>query len=193
MASWAPPGSAATMRHNVRLAVHLTRFIARRRSGRWRNVLSVPPWNPVERRVAKYMNAPPTVRGAVSTIVVATLTVVVISGVLMRVLDHKEFDSVWLGMWWAIQTVTTVGYGDVTPKDVLGRVVAAAVMLQGIAFIAIITAVITSSFVARATRARDAAQAKDEMTELEQIEARLAELDRKLDRLQASLRGPTAS
>jgi voltage-gated potassium channel len=155
--------------------------------------LSVPPWNPVERRVAKYMNAPPTVRGAVSTIVVATLTVVVISGVLMRVLDHKEFDSVWLGMWWAIQTVTTVGYGDVTPKDVLGRVVAAAVMLQGIAFIAIITAVITSSFVARATRARDAAQAKDEMTELEQIEARLAELDRKLDRLQASLRGPTAS
>ena len=139
------------------------------------------------------MNAPPTVRGAVSTIVVATLTVVVISGVLMRVLDHKEFDSVWLGMWWAIQTVTTVGYGDVTPKDVLGRVVAAAVMLQGIAFIAIITAVITSSFVARATRARDAAQAKDEMTELEQIEARLAELDRKLDRLQASLPGPTAS
>ncbi len=139
------------------------------------------------------MNAPPTVRGAVSTIVVATLTVVVISGVLMRVLDHKEFDSVWLGMWWAIQTVTTVGYGDVTPKDVLGRVVATAVMLQGIAFIAIITAVITSSFVARATRARDAAQAKDEMTELEQIEARLAELDRKLDRLQASLRGPTAS
>ena len=139
------------------------------------------------------MNAPPTVRGAVSTIVVATLTVVVISGVLMRVLDHKEFGSVWLGMWWAIQTVTTVGYGDVTPKDVLGRVVAAAVMLQGIAFIAIITAVITSSFVARATRARDAAQAKDEMTELEQIEARLAELDRKLDRLQASLHGPTAS
>ena len=147
----------------------------------------------IERRFTKFMNAPPTIRSAVSTIVVATLTVVVISGVLMRVLDHKEFGSVWLGMWWAIQTVTTVGYGDVTPKDVLGRVVAAAVMLQGIAFIAIITAVITSSFVARATRARDAAQAKDEMTELEQIEARLAELDRKLDRLQASLHGPTAS
>jgi voltage-gated potassium channel len=153
--------------------------------------LSVPPWNPVERRVAKYMNAPPTVRSAVSTIVVATLTVVVVSGVLMRVLDHDEFGSVWLGMWWAIQTVTTVGYGDVTPKDVVGRLVAAAVMLQGIAFIAIVTAVITSSFVARATRARDAAQAEDEMTELGQIEAKLAELDRKLERLEAALRGPT--
>ena len=141
--------------------------------------------------MAKYMNAPPTVRSAVSTIVVATLTVVVVSGVLMRVLDHDEFGSVWLGMWWAIQTVTTVGYGDVTPKDVVGRLVAAAVMLQGIAFIAIVTAVITSSFVARATRARDAAQAEDEMTELGQIEAKLAELDRKLERLEAALRGPT--
>jgi voltage-gated potassium channel len=146
--------------------------------------------NIIERRVARYMSAPPTVRGAVSTIVVATLTVVVISGVLMRFFDHKEFDNVWVGMWWAIQTVTTVGYGDVAPRAVLGRIVAAVVMLQGIAFIAIITAVITSSFVARATRDRAAAQAEEELTELGRIEARLAELDRKLDRLEATLHGP---
>jgi voltage-gated potassium channel len=146
--------------------------------------------NLIERRVAKFMSEPPTVRGAVSTIVVATLSVVVVSGVLMRFFDHEEFDNVWLGMWWAIQTVTTVGYGDVTPKAVLGRLVATVVMLQGIAFIAIITAVITSSFVARATRARDAAQAEDEMTELARIEARLVELDRKLERLDAAVRGP---
>jgi hypothetical protein len=63
-------------------------------------------------------------------------------------------------------------------------------MLQGIAFIAIITAVITSSFVARATRDRAAAQAEDELTELGQIEAKLAELDRKLDRLEAAVREP---
>jgi voltage-gated potassium channel Kch len=143
--------------------------------------------------MSKLLRNPPSVRLAAGVIVTATALVVVGAGILIRVLDHEEYGSIWVGMWWAIQTVTTVGYGDVTPKDVLGRVVAAAVMLQGIAFIAIITAVITSSFVARATRARDAAQAKDEMTELEQIEARLAELDRKLDRLQASLHGPTAS
>jgi voltage-gated potassium channel Kch len=136
------------------------------------------------------MRDPPTVRGAVSTIVAATGTVVVIAGVLMRVLDHKEFGSIWLGMWWAVQTVTTVGYGDITPKDVLGRLVAALVMLQGIAFIAIITAVITSSFVARATKARDAAQAEDEMAELRSIETRFDELDRKLERLEAALREP---
>jgi voltage-gated potassium channel Kch len=64
---------------------------------------------------------------------------------------------VGIGLWWAIQTVTTVGYGDVAPKDVVGRVVAALVMLYGIAFIAIVTAVITSTFVARASRDYDAA------------------------------------
>jgi voltage-gated potassium channel len=144
--------------------------------------------NFIERRVAKFMREPPTVRGAVSTIVVATATVVVLAGVLMRLFDHNEFDSVWLGMWWAIQTVTTVGYGDITPKDVVGRLVAAVVMLQGIAFLAIITAVITSSFVARATKARDAAQAEDEMAELRSIEARFDELDRKLERVEAALR-----
>jgi len=143
----------------------------------------------IERRFTKFMNAPPTIRSAVSTIVTATLAVVVVSGVLMRFFDHEEFGNVWLGMWWAIQTVTTVGYGDVTPKAVIGRLVATVVMLQGIAFIAIITAVITSSFVARATRARDAAQAEDEMTELERIEAGIAELDRKLEQLAVAVRG----
>jgi voltage-gated potassium channel Kch len=153
----------------------------------------VPNLNPIERRMERFLREPPTVRGAIGVIVVATVTVVAISGVLMRVFDHEEFDNVWLGMWWAIQTVTTVGYGDVTPKAVLGRLVATVVMLQGIAFIAIITAVITSSFVARATKARDAAQAEDEMTELAQIEAKLDELDRKLERVEAALRGPAAS
>ena len=43
----------------------------------------------------------------------------------MRVLDHKEYPNIFIGMWWAIQTVTTVGYGDVTPKAVAGRIVAA--------------------------------------------------------------------
>ena len=96
-------------------------------------------------------------------------------------------------MWWAIQTVTTVGYGDVTPVDVDGRIIAAFVMLQGIAFLAIVTAAITSTFVARATEEHaGGAEAKDELTELQRIEARFDDLDRKLDRLEATLRGPGA-
>ena len=43
----------------------------------------------------------------------------------MRFLDHSEYSNVWVGMWWALQTVTTVGYGDVTPEHVSGRIVGA--------------------------------------------------------------------
>ena len=140
--------------------------------------------------MAKFLREPPSVRAAASTIVLATAGVVVLAGVLIRVFDHHEYSNVWVGMWWAMQTVTTVGYGDVTPADTTGRIIAALVMLQGIAFLAIVTAAITSTFVARATEEHDAAESEDELTELRRIEARFDELDRKLERLEAALRGP---
>ena len=55
-----------------------------------------------------------------------------------------------MGLWWAVQTVTTVGYGDHTPVTVSGRLVAAFVMLVGIGFLTVVTAAITSTFVSRA-------------------------------------------
>jgi voltage-gated potassium channel Kch len=60
----------------------------------------------------------------------------------------------------ALQTVTTVGYGDMTPARTSGRIVAAFVMLQGIAFLAILVAAITSTFVAR--EEREQAEAREE-------------------------------
>ncbi len=147
----------------------------------------------LDRRVSRFMREPPSVRNAAGTIVIATAVVVVGAGALMRVLDPHEYPNVGVGMWWAIQTVTTVGYGDVTPKNVVGRVVAAFVMLEGIAFVAIVTAVITSTFVARATRDYDAAQTTDEASDAERIEARLDTLEHKIDSLAASLRGTRES
>ena len=122
-------------------------------------------------------------RGAASVIVLATAIVVVGAGVLIRFVDHQEYSNVWVGMWWAVQTVTTVGYGDVTPARITGRLVGAAVMLEGVAFIAILTAVITSTFVARATRVTDVAHAEEELSDREMIERRFDELEAKLDRL----------
>ena len=128
--------------------------------------------------MSKFLREPPSVRIAASVIVTATALVVVGGGVLIRVLDPSEYPSVWVGMWWAMQTVTTVGYGDVTPRHVSGRLVGALVMLEGIAFIAIITAAITSTFVARAERERG----EVEDAELE------ARLNARFDRLEAMLR-----
>ena len=155
-------------------------------AGCWRTVLAVARAGLIERRMAKFLREPPTVRAAASTIVVLTGSVVVIAGVLIRIFDHEEFSSVWVGMWWALQTVTTVGYGDVAPAHVSGRVIAAFVMLEGIAFLAILTAAITSTFVARAAKEHDVAGSR---SELEKIEARFDELDRKLEQLEAAIRG----
>ena len=139
--------------------------------------------NLIERRIERFLREPPSVRNAAGVIVVATAAVVVGAGVLIRLIDHEEYPNVGVGMWWALQTVTTVGYGDVTPSQFAGRLVGAAVMLEGTAFIAIVTAVITSSFIARATRASEAERRQDELSDRELMERRFDELERKLDLL----------
>jgi voltage-gated potassium channel Kch len=140
----------------------------------------------VERRMSRFLSEPPSVRGAAAVIVAATALIVVLGGVLIRVLDHKEYPDIWLGMWWALQTVTTVGYGDVTPKDASGRIVGAFVMLEGIAFLAIVTAAITSTFVARAAMESEAAEDSD----ARRVADRLDQLDARLDRIESLLREP---
>ena len=143
--------------------------------------------NVIERRMTRFLSEPPSVRTAAGVIVTATTVVVIAGGVLIRLLDHGEYSDVWVGMWWALQTVTTVGYGDVTPKNPSGRIIAAFVMLQGIAFLAITTAAITSTFVARATKERDLAHAADEDDAEVRIEARLQGIDQRLARLEEML------
>ena len=79
----------------------------------------------VRRRLDAFLRAPLSVRNAMGVIVAATLVSVLVGGVLIRVVDPEEFPDLGTGMWWALQTVTTVGYGDVTPKNTPGRFVGA--------------------------------------------------------------------
>jgi len=133
--------------------------------------------------MSKFMREPPSVRLAAGVIVTATSVVVVASAVLMRILDHSEYANVWVAMWWAVQTVTTVGYGDVTPAHPSGRIVGIFVMLEGIAFLTITTAVITSTFVARAQNERSDAEHAENVEVLK----RLDEINKRFDRLEARL------
>jgi voltage-gated potassium channel len=141
----------------------------------------VPGKGLVERRMSRFLREPPTVRAAARIIVAATIVVVIGSGILISALDHNEYPNVWIGMWWTLQTVTTVGYGDVPPVTVIGRVITAVIMLWGVAFIAIVTAAITSTFVARARRETVSEESKTSPN------ARFDELERKLDRIEAAL------
>ena len=144
--------------------------------------------NLIERSMSRFLRRPPSVRTAAGVIVTTTAMVVVVGGVLMRVLDHEEYSNIWVGMWWALQTVTTVGYGDVTPENPSGRIIAAFVMLEGIAFVTIVVAAVTSTFVARAAKERERAAGADEDAAEVRIEARLDGIDQRLDRLEKMLR-----
>ncbi len=75
---------------------------------------------------------------------------IVLFGVVERLVDPKTFHTVWLGIWWAIETVTTVGYGDVVPDQVVGKIIAGFLMLGGLSLLSVVTAAITSGFVSRA-------------------------------------------
>jgi voltage-gated potassium channel Kch len=68
--------------------------------------------------------------------------------------DHQESPTIGRGLWFALQTVTTVGYGDVTPKHSDGRLIGAVVMLTGIGSLAVITASVTASLIESRSRTR---------------------------------------
>jgi voltage-gated potassium channel len=143
-------------------------------------VQGAPRANLIERRMSKFLREPPSVRIAASVIVTATALVVIGSGILMRVLDHKEYSNVWVGMWWALQTVTTVGYGDVTPKTPEGKGIAIAVMLVGIGFATLVIGAAAERFIH--PRRSDPQLDEDELlAELREILGRLQRVEQALE------------
>jgi voltage-gated potassium channel len=136
----------------------------------------LPVTSPVGRYFQFLARKPLTPARAGRAIAVSTLAVTVICGVVIRLVDPAEFDDVWLGLWWAVQTVTTVGYGDVVPTSSGGRLVAAVLMLAGVSAIPITTSLVVSVFVSRLQReqhAQDADERKELVARLERIEALL--------------------
>jgi voltage-gated potassium channel len=144
----------------------------------------------MERRISRFQRDPLSVVNAVRVIVGSTALVVVVSSVMMWLLDHKEYPNLGRAFWWAMQTIPTVGYGDVTPKDPVGRIIATVVMLWGIAFLSILTAVITSTFVTRAAREHERELVDAEGTPEDPL-TRLDEIAARLDRIEALLSKPS--
>jgi voltage-gated potassium channel len=113
-------------------------------------------------------------------IALATALVTVICGVVMRLVDPTDFDNVWVALWWAVQTVTTVGYGDEVPRQTAGRIIGAVLMLSGIGFLTVVTASITAAFIENVRR-----RTGDPVEE--RLEAKLDQVNARLERLEASL------
>jgi voltage-gated potassium channel len=81
------------------------------------------------------------------------MLVVMVMGTLMYVVEGPEsgFTSIPVGMYWAITTMTTVGFGDITPKTDLGRVIASVMMLLGWGTLAVPTGIVSAEFTAQKT------------------------------------------
>jgi len=82
------------------------------------------------------------------------MMIVVVMGTLMYVVEGPAngFTSIPVSVYWAISTMTTVGFGDITPKTDLGRLIASLMMLLGWGTLAVPTGIVTSEMTAQRQR-----------------------------------------
>jgi voltage-gated potassium channel Kch len=110
-------------------------------------------------------------------LLLAITAIVFVFGVLMWLVDREDFPTLGTALWWAVSTVTTVGYGDVVPEQPMGRALASGLMVFGYASLSLLTGIVASLLVARRTTAAGSTQHEA-----------VAHLDRRLDEIERLLR-----
>jgi voltage-gated potassium channel len=125
-------------------------------------------------RLARFVDRLTVVR-AVFAIATVAVALTVGAAALARLVEPRTFSSFGEACWWALQTVSTVGYGDTVPETGGGRVIAAVLMLLGVAFVPAVTSIVVAVLVAQFQR-RSGRQAEHER-----------EVTERLDRLERSV------
>ena len=110
-------------------------------------------------------------RSGVRPVAGVLLLSVMVGGALVYVAEPQAVGSIWNGVWWALVTATTVGYGDIAPVTLLGRIVGGFLMLVGIGVFATFGGAVAAYFLESAPDAR-----------LRRIEDRLKRIEERLDR-----------
>ena len=141
----------------------------------------------VENQIERFQADPASLRNATILTITVTVVVVLIGSVVIWLFGGHDYPDLGTAIWFTLQTITTVGYGDVTPDTGFGRVVAGAVMVVAIGFTTIITALITSTFVDAAQRRRRAAEQAAEQSRNESIDTRMGEIADRLASIEARL------
>jgi voltage-gated potassium channel len=112
--------------------------------------------------------------------------IVVVGGAVFASVEKVDGEgnvlTTWDGIWWAVTTVTTVGYGDISPTTDAGRIIAIAIMLIGIGFVALLTAFIADRFIH---------QQQETATKEDQILVELREIRARLNEVEVSMPSPT--
>ena len=114
-----------------------------------------------------------TVMRAVCAIAAVAIALTVGAAALARLVEPQTFDTFGDACWWALQTVSTVGYGDTVPVTAGGRLIGAALMLLGVAFVPAVTSIIVAILVAQFQQRVGRRADHDEIADrLDRLEAR---------------------
>jgi len=116
-------------------------------------------------------------------LVAVTALTAVATGLVAHLVDRKDFPTFGIGVWWAVVTLGTVGYGDVVPHTAWGRLLGSVVIVCGVTFVSFLIAIVTSLFV-DASRADEAserdAQHAETMALLRALDERLESLEKRV-------------
>jgi voltage-gated potassium channel len=115
---------------------------------------------------------------AMRLVATVALTLAVVAAIVESLID-SGINGFRNALWWAIVTVTTVGYGDVVPQTTPGRIVAGLLMLAGVSAIPITTSLVVSVFITRLQRAQHAS----DLAERAELVARLERIEQALERV----------
>jgi len=120
-------------------------------------------------------------------LILSTAALGTLSGFIVTLVDHKDFPSFGTGVWWAIVTLSTVGYGDVVPHTPWGRVVGSIVIIIGVTFLSFLIATVTSYFVAAEEAAADEEANAERVARAARAEATLRRIEERLTAIEAKL------
>ena len=119
-----------------------------------------------------------TILRAVRSIALVVTLLVLAGAVLARLLEPDTFDNFGLACWWAVTTVSTVGYGDVVPVTTQGRIVGTVLVLSGVSMIPLITSIVVTILATK----RGYEERQEDARQIESLRAQLSRIEREIER-----------